>query len=68
MTQRIEVVVGMHVRLRKPHPCGGDEWAVTRAGADVGLVCQKCGRRVMLDREEFERRVKTVLDTPAEGK
>lgn len=68
MTQRIEVVVGMRVRLRKPHPCGGDEWVVTRAGADVGLVCQKCGRRVMLEREEFERRVKTMLDTPAEGK
>jgi hypothetical protein len=65
MTQRIPVVVGMHVRLRKPHPCGSDEWTVTRTGADVGLVCRGCGRRVMLDREEFERRVKQVVEIPA---
>ena len=65
MTQRIPVVVGMRVRLRKPHPCGGDEWTVTRTGADVGLVCQGCGRRVMLDREEFERRVKQIVEIPA---
>lgn len=62
MTQRMQVVIGMRVRLRKAHPCGGDEWAVTRTGADVGLECAKCGRRVMLEREEFERRVRQVVD------
>ena len=62
MTQRIPVVIGMRVRLRKPHPCGGDEWSVTRTGADVGLVCLGCGRRVMLEREEFERRVKQIVE------
>lgn len=64
MTQRIPAVVGMRVRLRKLHPCGGDEWGVTRTGADIGLVCLKCGRRVMLDREEFERRVKQIVEIP----
>ncbi len=58
------VVVGMRVRMRKPHPCGGDEWTVTRTGADVGLQCLGCGRRVMLEREEFERRVKEVTAVP----
>lgn len=67
MAQRIPVVVGMKVRLRKPHPCGGDVWTVTRTGADVGALCDKCGRRVMLEREEFERRIKQVLETPAEA-
>lgn len=43
--------------LRKPHPCGGRDWIVTRTGADIGLQCATCGRRVMLEREEFERRV-----------
>ncbi|HLK55926.1 MAG TPA: DUF951 domain-containing protein [Chthonomonadaceae bacterium] len=65
MSQRIPVIVGMRVRLRKPHPCGGDEWVVTRTGADIGLVCRGCGRRVMLEREEFERRVKQVVEIPA---
>ena len=35
---------------------------MTRTGADVGLECAKCGRRVMLEREEFERRVRQVVD------
>lgn len=61
MTQRIPVAVGMRVRLRKPHPCGGNEWTVARTGADVGVVCARCGRRVMLEREEFERRVKQIV-------
>jgi hypothetical protein len=55
----------MRVRLRKRHPCGGDEWTVVRTGADIGLLCASCGRRVMLDREEFERRVKQVVEMPA---
>jgi hypothetical protein len=54
----------MIVRLRKPHPCGGYEWKITRTGADVGALCGKCGRRVMLDREEFERRVRSIVSAP----
>ena len=64
MANLLAVTIDMRVRLRKTHPCGGDEWTVTRTGADVGLVCDRCGRRVMLEREEFERRVKTVLVSP----
>src|SRR5947209_10079400 len=46
------------VRLRKPHPCGGAEWRVVRLGADIGLKCLKCQRRVLLPRSELERRMK----------
>ncbi len=67
MTQRIPIVVGMQTRLRKPHPCGGDIWTVTRTGADVGLACLRCGRRVLLEREEFERRVKEIVFTPSQS-
>ncbi|MCA9834795.1 MAG: DUF951 domain-containing protein [Thermomicrobiales bacterium] len=49
------------VRLRKPHPCGGYEWTVVRLGADIGLVCTTCGRRVLLPRRELERRLKTFV-------
>jgi len=49
------------VRMRKPHPCGGVEWVVTRVGADIGLRCLTCGRRVMLPRSRFEKRVKRVV-------
>jgi hypothetical protein len=49
------------LRLRKPHPCGSFEWTVVRLGADIGLVCKGCGRRVMLTRRELMRRMKAVL-------
>jgi hypothetical protein len=48
------------LRLRKPHPCGGYEWRVVRLGADIGLECLKCKRRVLLTRREVEKRTKTV--------
>jgi hypothetical protein len=54
----IEVKPGDIVRLRKAHPCGSYEWEVVRVGADIGLKCLKCQRRVLLERAVFERRVK----------
>jgi hypothetical protein len=55
------------VRLRKPHPCGSYEWTVVRLGADIGLECKGCGRRVMLTRRELARRIKTVLPEDSHG-
>jgi hypothetical protein len=49
------------LRLRKPHPCGSYEWTVTRLGADIGLECKGCGRRVLLTRRELARRLKVML-------
>ncbi|MBI5297717.1 MAG: DUF951 domain-containing protein [Chloroflexi bacterium] len=53
------------LRLRKPHPCGSYEWTVFRLGADIGLECKGCGRRVLLTRRELLRRLKANL-TPHE--
>jgi hypothetical protein len=49
------------VRLRKPHPCGGYDWQVVRLGADIGLRCLGCNRRILLERPELERRLKQVI-------
>jgi len=57
----VKVNVGDRVRMRKPHPCGGREWEVTRIGADIGLRCLTCGRRVMLPRGKFEKGIKSIL-------
>ncbi len=57
----IDFQVGDIVRLRKPHPCGGYEWEVTRLGADIGLKCLTCQHRVMLTRRELEKRLKTFV-------
>jgi hypothetical protein len=50
-----------HLRLRKQHPCGSYDWTVTRLGADIGLECKGCGRRVMLTRRELAKRLKANL-------
>jgi len=56
-----DLQINDHLRLRKPHPCGSYEWIVTRLGADIGLECKGCGRRVMLTRRELIRRLKVIL-------
>ncbi len=53
--------LGDRLRMRKQHPCGNSDWEVVRLGADIGLRCEKCGRRVLLPRSEVERRIKQVL-------
>ena len=45
------------VRLKKKHPCGGYEWRVVRLGADIGIKCLTCRRRVLLARPVLERRI-----------
>ena len=57
----LQLDLGDRIRLRKPHPCGSYYWLVVRLGADIGLRCEKCGRRVLLPRAEVERRTKQVL-------
>lgn len=56
----LDIKLGDVVRLKKKHPCGGYEWQVIRLGADIGLKCLKCQRRVLLDRTTFERRIKSI--------
>ena len=51
--------VGDTVVLRKPHPCGSNTWKVYRIGADIGLLCSGCGRRVMLERPTVQRRMES---------
>jgi hypothetical protein len=57
----LQVVIGDVVRLRKPHPCGSYDWTIVRLGADIGLRCHGCGRRVLLPRRDLEKRLKTFL-------
>jgi hypothetical protein len=65
-SEPIPFAVGDVVRLKKPHPCGGFDWRVVRLGADIGLKCVTCGRRVLLPRRDLERRLKLfVVRAPA---
>lgn len=55
-----EIRIGDVAQLRKPHPCGSDRWVVVRLGADIGLRCVGCGRKVLLPRSRFVRRLKSI--------
>ena len=55
-----ELRLGDTLQLKKRHPCGSEQWEVYRLGADVGLKCIGCGRRVMLARSRLERRMRGI--------
>lgn len=54
----LDVRLGDRVTLARPHPCGTRTWQVVRVGADIGLRCDGCGRRVLIARAELERRLR----------
>ena len=56
-----ELRLGDVLRLRKSHACGASDWTVVRLGADIGLRCQRCGRRVLIERPVLERRATAVV-------
>lgn len=57
----MDIRLGDRLQMRKPHPCGNNEFLVTRIGADIRIKCVNCGREVMLDRVKVEKNIKKVL-------
>ena len=57
-----ELMLGDLVQMRKMHPCGSDKWTVIRVGADIKIRCSGCSRIVMMDRAEFVKRRKKVME------
>lgn len=49
------------VMMKKQHPCGSNEWLITRMGADIKIKCINCGHTVMLPRIEFNKKLKKVI-------
>ncbi len=61
MTTPIPFRVGDRIELRRAHPCGGRTWDIDRLGADLGLRCTTCRRRVLVERRTVERRLVTIV-------
>ena len=53
--------LGWVVRLKKKHPCGNTDWEIVRLGADIGIVCLGCKRRVLMPRSTLDKRLKSVV-------
>ncbi|MBD5097477.1 MAG: DUF951 domain-containing protein [Lachnospiraceae bacterium] len=50
----MEFQVGQKIKLKKPHPCGGNCWEIQRMGMDFRLKCTLCSHSVMIPRKTVE--------------
>lgn len=56
-----EYKIGTIVTMKKQHPCGTNEFTITRVGADIKIKCNACGRCIMLPRVEFNKKMKKII-------
>ncbi|MFN8524468.1 MAG: DUF951 domain-containing protein [Chloroflexota bacterium] len=61
MARPLQLRIGDVLRLKRVHPCGGFDFEVIRLGADIGLRCRKCARRILLARSLLERRMEAFV-------
>ena len=57
----LDYKLGSVVVMKKAHPCGSNEWEITRVGADIKIKCLNCGRTIMIPRIEFNKKLKKIL-------
>ena len=50
------------VVMKKPHACGNNEWIITRVGVDIKIKFTQCGHEIMMDRIEFKKKLKGVIN------
>lgn len=56
----MDVKPGDLLTMKKPHPCGNNEFLVLRSGMDFRIRCTKCGREVMVPRLKCEKNIKKI--------
>ena len=57
----MDIRVGDVLTMKKAHPCGNEDFLVTRSGMDFKLKCQKCDHVVMTPRLKAEKNIKKVI-------
>ncbi len=50
------------VIMKKPHACKTNEWIITRVGVDIKLKCTGCNHEIMLDRLDFEKKLRRIIN------
>lgn len=59
---KIAYGLGDVVQMKKDHPCKKSQYfKITRMGADIKIKCEGCGAVIMMDRHEFERKLKKMI-------
>ena len=57
----MDVHVNDVIQVKKPHPCGSQQFLVLRVGMDFRIRCTGCGREVMLPRVKIEKNIKKII-------
>lgn len=53
--------MGDIVEMKKPHACQTNKWQITRMGVDIKIKCVNCNREIMMDRLEFDKKLKKII-------
>ncbi len=56
----MDIQIGDILTMKKAHPCGGNQWLVTRTGADFKLKCLQCGHELMTPRFKAEKNIRSI--------
>lgn len=57
----MDLQVGDTIKMKKPHPCGANEWEILRTGMDFRLKCEGCGHQVMVSRKLVEKNFRGIV-------
>lgn len=57
----MDINVGDRVVMKKKHPCGCNEFIITRIGMDFKLKCSGCSREIMVPRAKAEKSIKKII-------
>ena len=57
----MDISVGDKIIMKKQHPCGSNEFIVTRIGMDFKIRCTGCSHEIMLPRPKCEKSIKKVI-------
>lgn len=56
----MEFHVGDVIKMKKPHPCGSNQWEILRVGMDFRLKCLGCEHQVMITRKLVEKNCREI--------
>ncbi len=63
MKKPMKLSIGDIVTTKKSHPCGGNEFTLTRVGMDIRMKCHTCGKEIWIERPDLEKRIKKLVSS-----
>lgn len=62
------IKVNDRLEMKKSHPCGGNIFKVLYVGTDLKILCETCGRQMVLNRIKLEKGVKRIISENSNDK